>query len=144
MQLMIRKRNPQVKTEDDDDDKDEGVVTRIKTFEEAQEVVWIIGWKVKHVTPKSTFQFFPLGPLHPPVSFLYSKFYPNSPFQVFHLHSGPPSQIFIKPHEIQNSINSDHFFHLNVPKSGPLHHQKSNTKHHKNILLNQKKNKHHN
>ena len=58
---------------------------------------------------------FPPGPLHPPVPSCIPNFYPNSPFQVSIYIPDHPVKIK-KPHEIQNSINLDHFLFKHFKK----------------------------
>ena len=83
-------------------------------------------------------QIFSSGPFTPTSSFLYSKFDPNSPFQASICTCGSPCQNFKKKHiKFQFKIDSDSC-HLKHFKKQPFTPQKSNTKHHKMFVLDQK------
>ena len=125
--------------DDNDDDDEEGAVARIKMFKKKHKK-WCetTDEKGKHVTLKlPCHNSLPSGPLTPTSSLSYSKF-PNFPFQAPVSHFQTILSKFKKSH-VKFKIQSIQLFLLNISKSGPLHCQKPNTKHHKMFSFETKK-----
>ena len=127
------------KTDDkDDDDDEEGAVARIELLKKKHKK-WCETtdekWNMWHQSCL-IITVFPLGPLHQPVPSCIPNFKIFLSRLLFHILNHPVK--IKKPHEIQNSINFK-LFSLSISKSGPLHHQKLNTKHHKMFSFEPKK-----
>ena len=70
----------ETKDDDDDDDKDEGAVTKMKPLKKCKK--WGGSSNESEVCDTEVTFPFSSGPFTPTRSLLYSKFYPNFPFQV--------------------------------------------------------------